>query len=328
MSITRIGIVGAGNMGRAHATAYRQNRGRCEVVAVTDINRDSAEAFARDFGVDAEKDAASLVAREDVQAVSVCTVEGTHRPIVEAAAVAGKHVLVEKPLAIRLEDADAMIDAAHRARVKLMVCHTRRFDARCVGAQRAIQEGRIGKVVSLSCSMQGIPAQQDRIKDKDLSVMVFRGVHAFDLMRWLAASEVVRVYAEAARGALSRQGYGSEDTTFTLLRFASGAIGCVEVGSMCPPNHPSKGESALGVFGTEGMLRVHLSSAFHTIVNAGGLSSVGPGRLWFRDEIAAFLDCIENNLPPAVTGEDGRAALAIALAAVASAQSGKTVAPS
>ena len=321
----RVGIIGAGNMGKAHALAYEQNGARCRLVAAADVDRSRAERFAGDFGIEPEADVASLLARDDIDAVSVCTIEGTHRPIVESAAHAGKQILLEKPIAVRLEDADAMIRAVKSAGIKFMVCQSKRFDARCAQARQAIRDGKVGKVISLSARMQGVPSQQDRIKDMALSVMVFRGVHAFDMLRWMAGSEVVRVYSEAVAGTLRARGYGSEDTTFTLLRFAAGAIGCIEVGSMCPPTHPGKGQSTIHVIGTKGIITVDLGGAFYEIVNEDSAAIIGAGRIWFRDEIAAFLECIESDSPPAVSGEEARAALVIALAAVESARTGRPV---
>ena len=136
MRPTGAGIIGAGNIGRAHARAYLENRGVCRLVSAADLDYDRAKQFAAEFGIEADRDAAHLLAREEIDAVSVCTLEGTHREVATAVARAGKHILLEKPIAVSLEDADAIIHAAREAGVVLMVGHTKRFDPRAARARR------------------------------------------------------------------------------------------------------------------------------------------------------------------------------------------------
>ena len=322
MKTLNVGIIGCGNMGRRHARAYGYHQPRTRLVAVYDINAKVAADLAHRFGCAAVDSLPALLNRSDLDAVSVCTIEPEHLEPVLRAAEAGKHILLEKPMAMTLDDAELMREAVAANGVHLMVAHIHRFDLRCRAVKEAIDAGQVGDVVSVDCRMHGAPRTQDRIKDVELSIILFRGCHGIDLMRWFTGSEAVRVYAEDLQGNLRAQGYHSEDAVFCLIRFANGAVGSIEVNSHAPVGHPSAGKTELTIVGTKGMIELDLASPWFKIADADGMS-LGAGNrkdLWFREEIAAFARLVLDGGPNDASVADGIAALRISLAATESAR--------
>jgi predicted dehydrogenase len=208
-----------------------------------------------------------------------------------------------------------------------MIAHLFRFDARCREVKQAIDAGRIGDVVSVDCRFHGTPKQQDRIRDTELSIFVFRGCHGIDLMRWYTNSQPTRVYAESIDGNLRSQGYHSEDAVFCLMRFATSAVGSIEVNSHVPKGHPSAGQAGISVVGTKGMIELDLATPWLTVSDADGIAySQGTQKdLWFREEIDAFARYVMEDGPNIATAADAIAALRISLAAVESAATNRPV---
>ena len=323
-----VGIIGAGNMGHRHARAYAFHAPRTRLVATCDVRSDAAARLAESFGCDTAANVEALLARPDVDAVSICTPEPVHlEPLLKAAA-SRRHILIEKPMAVSMAEARRMKQAVEAAGVKLMVGHLFRFDRRCVAVRSALDAGRIGRLRSIDCRFHGTPAQQDRIRDFELSLIVFRGCHAIDLMRWYSESEVVRGYAEDLQGAMRARGYHSEDAVFCLMRFANGTVGSLEVNAHVPPTHPSAGRSEMVLIGEEGMLEIDLGRPWLTI--AGGEAfEHGSGDqkdLWFREQIDAFARYVLDDAPCLATADDAIAALRVAVAAVESARTHAPVA--
>ncbi|MCC6679914.1 MAG: Gfo/Idh/MocA family oxidoreductase [Phycisphaeraceae bacterium] len=327
MNQLRVGIIGCGNMGRRHAEAYRYHRHAARMVCCYDIRPDIARKFAQNFTCVADPSLEHLLARDDIDAVSICTIESQHLAPVRDAANAGKHILLEKPIAMTLEEARAIRDAVVRTGIKFMVAHLFRFDQRCAHVKQQIDSGRIGRVLSIDCRFHGTASQQDRIKDVELSVFVFRGCHGLDLMRWYAQSEAVRVYAERLNGRMRSLGYHSDDALFCLMRFANGVIGSIEVNAHVPAGHPTAGRADMTVIGSEGMIQIDFAAPWYTVADEHSISfSQGNQKdLWFREEIGAFIDHAMGQGPNMATVDDGIAALRISLAAIESAESHRPV---
>lgn len=326
MKTLRVGIIGSGNMGRRHARAYAHHA-RAELVACCDIVPCAAQSLADEFGCTAETTFDAMLARDDIEAISICTIEPAHLDAVLKTAAAGKHILLEKPMAMNMDEALEMKHAVEDGGIKFMVAHLFRFDQRCAETKQVIASGKIGEVVSVNCRFHGTPHQQDRIKNSELSIFVFRGCHGIDLMRWYTGSEVVRVYAESLDGQLRRGGYQSEDAVFCLMRFASGAVGSIEVNSHVPAGHPTAGQSSMTVIGAKGMVEQDLNTPWLTVSDGNGIvhSQGNQKDLWFREEVDAFVHHVLDNGPNIATSSDGIAALEISLAAVKSARTNQPV---
>jgi len=142
----RAGVIGVGTFGSLHARVYAELEA-ADLVAVADIKPERMQHFISQYGTRGYADYNELLEKEDLDIVSVCTSDELHLEPVMAAAAAGKHILVEKPLAMSVSDCDAMIQAAEKAKVKLMVGQILRFDPRYYTARQAIADGQIGTPV-------------------------------------------------------------------------------------------------------------------------------------------------------------------------------------
>ncbi len=322
MGTLRVGVVGVGVMGTQHAEAYARNP-LCELVAVADVRPESAEAAAERFGAAAYGGAAEMLAECEVDAVSVCTSDGAHVEPALACFAAGKHVLLEKPIATTIDDADAIIDAASRAGVRLLVGHIVRFDPRYALVKQRLDDGELGELDAVFARRLNNVGSQDVLRGR-VSVLSFLGVHDFDYILWLSDSRPVRVHTESVAKVHRAAGYDVEDHTFTLVRFADGSIACVEAGWVLPDSHPRRADIKLEVIGTRGMAQVDLLATDIAVCAEGGWEIPPIGHA-IDAEVTHFLRCALGEEEPLITGEEAREALRLSLAAQESARTGRTV---
>lgn len=340
MPIVRIGLIGCGGIARAaHLPAFDALHALVRLVAVADTDRTAAEAIALPRGIPAYTDHERLLARDDLDAVVIASPEYAHREQAEAAAARGLHILCEKPIALTLEDADAMIAAAERAGVRLMVGHSRRFTQRYLEARQAIDAGELG-AIRLIRENERRPRYEDRPGQyyqrghwtadprRSRGIVLTAAIHETDLFRWFAGSAPVSVYAEHQ----STMG-GNESVpdfiSFTI-RFASGCVASSELSRVLPPCYP--GFHQIEIYGSSGAFRARdteLASLTH--YRRAGASYPGHyGILLQRPEIyirqlASFVAALDGDAALPVSAADARAALALALAADRSARTGRTV---
>jgi len=322
MNPVKVGVVGVGHMGLLHAEAYARNP-LAELVAVADVRQDAADRAAERFGARAFPDAAGMLAGADLQAVSVCTNDEQHVAPALACMAAGKHVLVEKPIATTVADADEIIGAAERAGVKLLVGQCVRFDPRYAHVKQRLDSGELGELVAVFTRRLNHVGLQERLGGR-VSVLSFLGVHDFDYLLWLAGDRPVRVHTESVAKVHRAAGIDVEDHTFTLIRFAGGPVGCVEAGWVLPDAHPRQADFKLEVVGTRGVAQYDLLAGELAVCTQSGweIPRISPG---LDPEINHFLDCVANDRPPRISGADGREALRLSLAAQESARTGRTV---
>jgi predicted dehydrogenase len=339
MNDIRIGIIGSGFMGKTHAEAIRRYVTGARLVAIAGGSR--AEQLARDYEVEALPSIEALITRADIDAVIITTPHAQHAGEAIAAARHGKHVLVEKPMATTLTDCDAMIDACRAAGVTLMVGQTQRFRVVNATAKRLIDEGRIGRVLMMretqmdTGGLAGLPAWQAR--PENLGLLLSHGVHNLDRMRWLAGDEPALV---AARCGSFRQQTATELSSMSLFTFRGGAVGSFWCEWECPkPGFPHAGSSAwimgeAGVLDLDayGQLRLGQGDAWTVVAEQPPIDWRGKGMLdavrmeAYRNQNQEFIDSIRQKRRPAVAGEDGRAAVEMALAAYRSSATGQMVA--
>jgi UDP-N-acetylglucosamine 3-dehydrogenase len=323
-----VGVIGVGTFGRLHARAYRESA-LCELVAGADINPRRLDEVCAELGVEGTTDYRELLGREDVDAVSICTTDEYHVAPALAAAGAGKHMLIEKPLAMTPADCDTIIEAAAEAGVKLMVGHILRFDPRYYAAQRAIASGRLGELVHLY-SRRNNSLQSARRLAGHTTVVFFLGIHDLDFINWCAGATPETVYAQAVYKTLQ----GTPDAVHAVLRFPGGAIGSLEVSWVLPESHPRGLDARFDAVGTAGA--VYVNGTGDDVAVVGERLENPP--LWYapelfgaqvgilQDEIAHFLRCAIHDRPPAVGGQEGKAAVAVACAIQESYQTGQVIA--
>lgn len=324
------GLIGAGRMGSFHAETLARRLPGVRLAAVTDPAPGAARQLADRLGCpQALTDPGRLLADPAIDAVVIATPARTHAGLVEAAARAGKAVYCEKPMALTLADADRAIAAARQARVPLQVGFNRRYDAGFRAAHDKIAVGAIG-TPQLLRSLTRDPKLADPARIPPWTIFTETLIHDFDALRFLnPGAEPTEVFAWA--DALIRPDFkdrGLLDTAIVTIRFDNGALATAEASFQAVYGYDVRGE----VLGSAGMLTVgDLRSTHLTGYSPHGITAdcVVYDQDLFRDaytaELADFADCARTGRAPAVTGQDARAALSIARAAIQSITTGSPV---
>lgn len=246
----RVGIIGTGAVARKHAVAYR-NIGYT-VTACTNTNAAKGQEFARETGAEFVSTAEELCRHPQVDFVDVSTPPSFRLPPVRFCAEAGKHVLVEKPMAIDIETARQMIDVARDAEIQLGVVSQHRFDDAFQFLKKAIAEGRLGKVIEADAYVKWhrTPEYYSRAgkgtwAGEGGGALITQAIHQVDLLLYLVGN-VRQVSGQWQVGALHR--IESEDCINALLRFESGATGVIQAATALWPGYPERME----IHGTRG----------------------------------------------------------------------------
>ncbi|KAF0104175.1 MAG: scyllo-inositol dehydrogenase (NAD+), partial [Chloroflexi bacterium] len=198
MSI-RIGLIGAGRMGKVFANTLAFTVSEVDLVAVADSNENTLAEVTNRFGIKKSyQDYRQLLDSKDIDAVVITTPTGTHAEVIAAAAAAGKNIFSEKPLSQELDACDMAIAAVKKAGVKLQMGFMRRFDAPYMAAKQKILEGQIGTPVMFKAISRDPYRTSLEFAKRENSggMIVDMGVHDFDMARWLMGSEITRVYSE------------------------------------------------------------------------------------------------------------------------------------
>jgi myo-inositol 2-dehydrogenase/D-chiro-inositol 1-dehydrogenase len=325
-----VALIGAGRMGAFHAeTLARRLRG-AHLVAVADPAPGAAERLVGRLGAGRPcTDLAELWSAPDVEAVVIATPPRTHADLVVAACRAGKGVFCEKPMAVTLPDADRAIDAARSAGVALQVGFNRRFAADWRAARALLEDGTLG-VPRLLRSLTRDPGGFDPARVLPDTIFLETLIHDFDTLRFLNPGAVA-VEVSATADALVEPDWadrGLLDTAVVTVRFGNGAIAVAEATFEAAYGYDVRGE----VLGSGGMATMGDGRRNGlTFSGAGGrlVETVRGDQELFADaytaELAAFAQAVRAGSAPPVTGEDARAALAIALAAAESVRAGRPV---
>jgi myo-inositol 2-dehydrogenase/D-chiro-inositol 1-dehydrogenase len=325
-----VALIGSGRMGAFHAETVARRLPRARLVAVADPAPGAADRLTGALGAGrAYTDVAQLWDDPAVDAVVIAAPARSHADLVVAASAAGKHVFCEKPMAVTLADADRAIDAARSAGVVLQVGFNRRFAADWRAARDLLDAGRLGTPRMLR-SLTRDPGGFDPSRILPDTIFLETLIHDFDTLRFLnAGAEPVEVYATAdALVEPTWRDRGLLDTAVVVIRFDNGAVATAEACFEASYGYDVRGE----VLGSGGMATMGDG-------RRSGMAFSGPaGRLVetvrgdqelfpeaYIEELAAFVDAVRTGTPAPVTGEDARAALAIALAAAASVRAGRPV---
>jgi predicted dehydrogenase len=331
-----VGIVGAGIFGRRHAQAYGGHRD-ANLLAVCDVQRDRAEALASQFGGVAYTDLAAMLRHPGLEAVSVVTPDHLHREVAVEVARAGKHLLVEKPLATTVEDAQAIIDAARASGVALMVDFHNRWNPPFCAARDAIGAGQLGRIKYVYMRLHNattVPVEMLRWSGGS-NVVWFLGSHCLDLLRWLSGAEVERVSAVAGRGVLDAQGIDTDDYVVATLELSGGQRAVLEHCWILPPNGPTIKDFKCEIVGEHGAIYIDPSHNESLVVaTAKGnqypdlfAAPVVAGRVdgFVMKSIWHFVEAVRDRGEPAVTGIDGLRVTQAGVAILRAARSGAPV---
>ena len=339
------GIVGTGLIAGFHARALARLEG-VRLAAVCNRREATARRFAAEHGAAfVANSPAELAARPDVDVVCVATPSGAHLEPALAAIAAGKHVVVEKPLEISLARVDRLLAAAAEARVLVVPVFQGRFGDGARMVHAAVAAGRLGRLVLASAAVKWHrPAAyytgwKGVLELDGGGALINQAIHALDLLQWFAG-QPEEVFARTARRV--HTAIEAEDTAVATLRFPGGALGTIEATTAAWPGWSRR----LELCGESGSIRLEddvitrwefakAEPADEEILRGRGADALGsgaaaPGAISLEGHVRQLrdlVDAIRENRPPALTGRDGRNAVALVLALYASARRGEPVAP-
>lgn len=330
MQTLRYGVIGLGFFGEKHAQVAaslpnvqlqalctRRDKRRKELKRQLDVPDDYA-------------DYQELLADPQIDAVSIVTHVDDHLEPTLAALRAGKHVLLEKPMARTVMQCDRMIREAEKSGCLLMVGHICRFNPRYAAVHERVQQGEVGNVVSMF-ARRNIPAARSRSVLEKIGPILGDAIHDTDLMRWISGTEI----ESASAVTHSVRKLPNPDVAWTTYRFATGALGVIETAWILPDAAPFRIHEQLEIIGTEGAVYVQGSDLNVMVYGQRGLDS--PDTVYWptlhgevvgalRNEISYFVDCaLSGKQPAVVTLADARAAVAAATAAERSTERGRPV---
>jgi UDP-N-acetyl-2-amino-2-deoxyglucuronate dehydrogenase len=321
--LIRYGIVGCGHIAKKHVAAIKAVEG-AELVAVCDTNEERLSEFAVD-GVRGYTDLKDMLA-SDVDVVCICTPSGIHAPLTIQAAEAKKHVIVEKPMALTLEDADRMIDACEKNGVKMAVVHPNRFRPAVVELRKQLEQGAFGKIGHANATVRWNrnQAYYDQApwrgtKAMDGGVLMNQAIHNMDLLLWMMGDieEISSYHATRIRN------IEAEDTSVSVIRFKNGALGVLEAAVTI---YPKNLEESLSIFGEKGTAVIGGPTAnwikewkFEGLPDEEAQNTIRrveqdpfgiPGHQCIIQDMT---EAVLNDRKPVVSGEEGRKALSFVI---------------
>ncbi len=338
MDTVGVGIIGSGFMGRTYAETISKNCPQGCVKAVTAGSR--AAELAKDYEIDLEPSVDSLVNRDDVSAVFITTPHHLHAEESLAAAAAGKHLMIEKPMACTVADCDAIIEACQKAGVCCSIAFTQRSRKCNIKAKEIIDAGRIGQVrqmMEIAFIASGLDQFPNWQADPgNLGILFGHAVHCFDRVRWLTGAEIATVYAKCTS---LEPGVEVEGTSMLVMTLTNATtVTLWSSGQMPKPSFPRAdflcwvvGEKGLIDLDAYGELRVATDGQWQVAETQEPIDWKGKGFLdavrleSYTKHCRDFFDAMLNDRQPPITGWDGRQAVAAILAAYESSKSGKEI---
>lgn len=316
-----VGLIGAGRIGRIHAGNLANRIPNARLVAVADIDLEAAKSLTAELNIEtAVSDYAQLLENGDLQAVVISSATDTHAQIIMEAAAAGKHIFCEKPLALELSRIDDALDAVEAAGVKLQVGFNRRFDPNYRKVREMAAEGKIGEPQILRITSRDTEPPPLEFVKVSGGIFLDMTIHDFDMARYITGSEIEEIYVIGAVMIDPRiEELGDLDTVIITLRFENGVIGTIDNSRKAVYGYDQRIE----LFGSEGMISTENETPDrHSLSNADGIQKPLPLHFFleryiesYLREMQSFVDCVQNDTPPEVTGADGRAPVVIGLAA-------------
>lgn len=336
----RFGLLGCGRIAKRHSDLLGGKRiDGASLVAVCDIVRSRADAMGARFDVPAIYNIDDLLARQDIDAVAVLTPSGMHPAHVIACAKAGKHAIVEKPMALRLQDADDMIRACDEAGVKLFVVKQNRFNVPVVKAREALDAGRFGRLILGTVRVRWCREQAYYDQDAwrgtwayDGGVLSNQASHHVDMLEWFFG-DVVSVHARAVTALAKIE---AEDTAVATLKFRNGALGIIEATTAA---RPTDLEGSLSILGEKGVVEIagfavneirhwRFVDELGSDKDVIGKFSVNPPNVYGFGHHAYYqhvIDCLMNQRSALVDGLEGRKSLELISALYESIETGEEV---
>ena len=334
------GILGCGRIAKRHADILSQGAiAGAKLAAVCDCVPEVAGSFSRTYAVPAVPNLMDLLSLTGVDVVSILTPSGLHAEHAIAVAKAGKHVVVEKPMALRLGDADAMIRACDEAGVKMFVIKQNRFNVPILKAREALQKGRFGRLVLGSVRVRWCRPQAYYDQDPwrgtwkfDGGVLSNQASHHIDMLEWFMG-DVESVHARAATALVNIE---AEDTAVATVQFTNGALGIIEATTAARPKDI---EGSFSMLGERGMVEIGgfaMNEIRHWMFadaepedeEVRARYSVNPPNVYGFGHHAYYahvMDCLERGGSALVDGLEGRKSLELITALYESIETGNPV---
>lgn len=331
MKKIKVGLIGAGRIGRFHAETIKANVHFVEIKSVADIFADNIKDWAANLGIEnVYKDAKNILEDEEIDAVLICSSTDSHSHFIIESAKAGKHIFCEKPIDFDLNRIHEALDAVEKANVKLQIGFQRRFDPSFKRAHEVIKAGEIGDVHILKItSRDPSPPPLEYIKVSG-GIFLDMTIHDFDMARYLIGSEVTEVYAIGDVRIDPKIGeVGDIDTAIVTLKFENGTLGVIDNSRKAVYGYDQRVE----VFGSKGSIAVNNDHLTNTVIsNEQGIIGHNPKNFFmdryidaYKEEIIAFCNSILDDTTPLVTGKDGLEPVIIGLAAKQSLEEGRPI---
>jgi predicted dehydrogenase len=339
------GIIGCGMIAKFHAKAIAEIRG-AKLLACHNRTLEKAQKFANEFPCDAYDDLDEMLARPDIDIVTICTPSGAHLEPAVAAAKAGKHVLVEKPMEVTLKRCDAMLKACEKAGVRLGTIFPSRFHESSKVLKQAVAQGRFGRITLADAYVKWFRTQQyydsgawrGTWKLDGGGALMNQAIHSVDLLLWLMGP-VAEV--SACTATLAHERIEVEDVATATLKFANGALGVIEATTAAFPGSLKKIEIA----GSHGMATLEEESLIqwkfakeaprdkklaaellnNTKTGGGAADPTAIGHAAHRELFKDFLRGIASGKPSTIEGDEGRRSVELILAIYKAAKIGRFV---
>lgn len=329
-----VALIGSGSIAtHRHAPEYDAHPD-VEIVAFVDPVLERAEKLAKKYGAKAYSKAEEVLGLKSVDAVSICAPNAFHAPLTIAALKAGKHTLCEKPIATSSQEALDMIAASQKAGKFLMIGHNQRLMPLHVKAKQLLEADVIGKVITFrtsfchpgpeTWSIEGPTGWFFQKEKAFVGSMGDLGVHKADLLRFLLGEEIVEVAAMV--GHLYKPMGDVDDNAVCILKTASGAVGSLTASWTHNPGE----DNTTTLYGSKGILRLGSNPDYSVVVElatgekqyykVGKMQTNESGGQSASGVIDAFIHAIQSNIPPTISGEEGRRALAVILACLKSSE--------
>lgn len=324
MRAVDIAIVGAGVWGETHAAIYQEHP-MANPVAICDLNRERAQRIAEKYGIPrVYGDVNNMLSDGGFSAVSIVTPDFLHADVAVACARAGKHMLIEKPLATTAGDVKRITAAAREAGVRVMVDLHNRWSPPFASAKATVEEGALGELRTAYFRLNDIKwVATDMLGwSASSSILWFLGSHSFDTLQWLFDDIVTRVYSVSTRGVLDALGVETVDSYLTTLEFSRGGIAQMENGWITPNANMGLNDIKCNLTGDKGMIAIdtthHNMIQMFTDTSASVPDVLVRNRVHGRvkgfayESIRSFVDCLAADAPFVVSLEDAaRTTLAI-----------------
>ncbi|MFD1707472.1 Gfo/Idh/MocA family protein [Siminovitchia sediminis] len=330
-------IIGCGFIAKKHAAAI-ENIENAKLVAVCDKYGEAMKPYVKQYGAEPYSDLGELLKDDSIDIVCICTPSGLHAPIAEQVAKAKKHIVLEKPIAMTMEETDKIIKASEENDVKLAVVHPNRFRPVVQELRAIMDSGAFGKLSHASCIVNWNRNQEyyDQApwrgtKEHDGGVLMNQAIHNLDLLLWFMGRPEEVFSMEATR----LRKIEAEDVSTGVVRFESGALATIQASTTV---YPRNYEESITIFGEKGTVKIGGANALyfeHVEIEGFKEEQIKTMKEKIESDpwgipghqriLSDMIQAVKENREPAITGRDGRNALELVLGFYESANTNKPI---